>query len=157
MSPTVQNTRAQRNAALARSSSSTGHVVNVRYWHKAVIKISRRHVRPKRTQTGRWHRWSRAPLGIEVSRSDLGGNAAHFCSDSHPQGILWPSTLSAVAPAPGPTADDEEGACANDDFAVACDVRRIVAERDGRPVVVAAGGVALDTPGPNAGEEMPIG
>ena len=33
MSPTLQNTRAQRNAALARSSSSTGHVVNVRYWH----------------------------------------------------------------------------------------------------------------------------
>ena len=35
MSPTLQNTRAQRNAALARSSSSTGHVVNVRYWHLA--------------------------------------------------------------------------------------------------------------------------
>jgi hypothetical protein len=35
MSPTLQNTRAQRNAVLARSSSSTGHVVNVRYWHKA--------------------------------------------------------------------------------------------------------------------------
>ena len=35
MSPTLQNTRAQRNAALARSSSSAGHVVNVRYWHKA--------------------------------------------------------------------------------------------------------------------------
>ena len=31
MSPTLQNTRAQRNAALARSSSSSGHVVNIRY------------------------------------------------------------------------------------------------------------------------------
>ena len=30
MSPTLQNTRAQRNAALARSSSSTRHVINVR-------------------------------------------------------------------------------------------------------------------------------
>ena len=29
MSPTLQETRAQRNAAHARSSSSTGHVVNV--------------------------------------------------------------------------------------------------------------------------------
>ena len=29
MSPTLQNTRAQRNAALARSSSSTGRIVNV--------------------------------------------------------------------------------------------------------------------------------
>ena len=35
MSPMLQNTRAQRNAALARSSSSIGHVVNVRHWHKA--------------------------------------------------------------------------------------------------------------------------
>ena len=35
MSPTLQNTRAQRKAALARSSSITGHVVNVHYWHKA--------------------------------------------------------------------------------------------------------------------------
>jgi hypothetical protein len=34
MPPTPQNTRAQQNAALA-SSSSTGHVVNVRYWPKA--------------------------------------------------------------------------------------------------------------------------
>jgi len=34
MSPTLQETRAQGNAALARSSS-TGHVVNGRYWHKA--------------------------------------------------------------------------------------------------------------------------
>jgi hypothetical protein len=32
MSPTLQNTRAQRNATLARSSSITGYV---RYWHKA--------------------------------------------------------------------------------------------------------------------------
>ncbi len=32
MSPTLQNTRAQRNAALARSSSNTGRVVNVRLW-----------------------------------------------------------------------------------------------------------------------------
>ena len=64
-----------------------------------------------------------------------------------PSGDLWPV----------PTAGDEEGACANDDFAVACDGRRLVAERDGRPAAVAAGGVALDTPGPNAGEEMPIG
>ena len=36
MPPTLQNTRARRNAALA-SSSSTGHVVNVRYWGKADI------------------------------------------------------------------------------------------------------------------------
>jgi hypothetical protein len=36
MPPTLQNTRAQRNAALA-SSSSSGHVVNVRYWGKADI------------------------------------------------------------------------------------------------------------------------
>jgi hypothetical protein len=35
MSPTLHNTRAQRNAALPRSSSSTGHVVRVRYWHLA--------------------------------------------------------------------------------------------------------------------------
>ena len=33
MSPTLQNTRAQRNAALARNSSSIGHVIDVRYWH----------------------------------------------------------------------------------------------------------------------------
>ena len=31
------DTRAQRNAALARSSSSTGRVVNVRLWHLADI------------------------------------------------------------------------------------------------------------------------
>jgi hypothetical protein len=31
MSPTPQNTRAQRNAAFGRSSGSTGHVVNIRY------------------------------------------------------------------------------------------------------------------------------
>ena len=37
MSPTLQNTRAQRNAALGRSSSSTGQVVNVRYWRLADI------------------------------------------------------------------------------------------------------------------------
>jgi hypothetical protein len=37
MPPTLQNTRAQRNAALSRSSSITGHVVNVRYWHLADI------------------------------------------------------------------------------------------------------------------------
>jgi hypothetical protein len=35
MSSTLQDTRAQRNAAHARNSSSTGHVVNVRYWHLA--------------------------------------------------------------------------------------------------------------------------
>jgi hypothetical protein len=35
MSPTLQNTRAQRNAALARSSSSTGHVIDVRYCPKS--------------------------------------------------------------------------------------------------------------------------
>ncbi|MGB7003032.1 MAG: hypothetical protein WBE05_01165 [Pseudolabrys sp.] len=35
MSSTPQDTRAQRNAAHARNSSSTGHVVNVRYWPKA--------------------------------------------------------------------------------------------------------------------------
>ena len=40
MSPTLQDTRAQRNAALARSSSSTGHVVNVRYWHKADMLVA---------------------------------------------------------------------------------------------------------------------
>jgi hypothetical protein len=39
MSPTLQNTRAQRNAALARSSSSSGHVVNIRYWHLADIGL----------------------------------------------------------------------------------------------------------------------
>ena len=38
MPPTLQNTRAQRNAALARSSSSTRHVVNVRYWHKIKVR-----------------------------------------------------------------------------------------------------------------------
>ena len=32
MSPALQDTRAQRNAALPRSSSSTGHVVNVRFY-----------------------------------------------------------------------------------------------------------------------------
>ncbi|MGA9038802.1 MAG: hypothetical protein WB505_24645, partial [Pseudolabrys sp.] len=35
MPPTLQNTRAQRNAALA-SSSSTGHVVNVRFSNRPV-------------------------------------------------------------------------------------------------------------------------
>ena len=35
MLPTLQNTRAQRNAALARSSSSTGYVGNVRFGGKA--------------------------------------------------------------------------------------------------------------------------
>jgi hypothetical protein len=45
MSPTRQNTRAQRNAALARSSSSTGHVINVRYWHLADIPLCTAHVR----------------------------------------------------------------------------------------------------------------
>jgi len=40
MSPTLQNTRAQQNAALARSSSSTGHVINVRYWHQADIALT---------------------------------------------------------------------------------------------------------------------
>jgi hypothetical protein len=39
MSPTLQNTRAQRNTALARSSSSSGHVVNVQYWHLADIGL----------------------------------------------------------------------------------------------------------------------
>jgi hypothetical protein len=43
MSPTLQDTRAQRNAALARSSSSTGHVVNVR--HLADIPLARTNVR----------------------------------------------------------------------------------------------------------------
>ncbi|HMF22129.1 MAG TPA: hypothetical protein VKG24_08385 [Pseudolabrys sp.] len=33
----------------------------------------------------------------------------------------------------------------------------VVAERDDRVVVAAAGGVARDAPEPNAGEEMPIG
>src|SRR5215510_5347792 len=37
MAPTLQNTRAHRNAALARSSSSTVRVVNVRYWPLADI------------------------------------------------------------------------------------------------------------------------
>ena len=36
MSSTLQDTRAQRNAALARSSSSTGHVVNVRFSNRPV-------------------------------------------------------------------------------------------------------------------------
>jgi len=35
MSPAPQNTRAQRNAALARSSSSTADIIKVCYWHKA--------------------------------------------------------------------------------------------------------------------------
>ena len=45
MSPALQNIRAQRNAALARSSSSTGHVVNVRHWHKADIPNAAANVR----------------------------------------------------------------------------------------------------------------
>ncbi len=45
MPPTLQNTRAQRNAALASSSSSTGHVVNVRYWHLADIPTTPENVR----------------------------------------------------------------------------------------------------------------
>ena len=40
MSPTLQDTRAQRNAALTRSSSSTG-----RYWHKADITLATPNVR----------------------------------------------------------------------------------------------------------------
>jgi hypothetical protein len=38
MLPTLQNTRAQRNAALARSSSSTGNGANVRYWHCRTLR-----------------------------------------------------------------------------------------------------------------------
>ena len=45
MPPTLQNTRAQRNAALARSSSSIGHVVNVRYWPIADVRSCTAHVR----------------------------------------------------------------------------------------------------------------
>ena len=45
MSPTLQNTRAQRNAALARSSSSIGHVINVRYWHLADMPFCTAYVR----------------------------------------------------------------------------------------------------------------
>ena len=45
MSPTLQNTRAQRNAALARSSSSTGRVVNVRLWHLADMLLTLPNVR----------------------------------------------------------------------------------------------------------------
>jgi hypothetical protein len=45
MSPTLQNTRAQQNAALARSSSSAGHVINVRYWHKADMPSCTAYVR----------------------------------------------------------------------------------------------------------------
>jgi hypothetical protein len=37
MSPTLQDTRAQRNAALARSSSATDISINVRFWPKAGI------------------------------------------------------------------------------------------------------------------------
>jgi hypothetical protein len=53
------------------------------------------------------------------------------------------------------------GALANDEFAVVEAFvergTRVNGERDGWVVLAAAGGVAPDGPGPNAGEEMPIG
>ena|SRR6516165_8677564 len=43
-SPTLQNTGAQRNAALSRNSGVTGLVVNVRFWPKADMPKNAIHV-----------------------------------------------------------------------------------------------------------------
>ena len=85
MSPTLRETRAQRNAALARSRSSTGYVVNVRHWHLADICFRSAHalvhcICPLLTQSGHQCLSAWCPKGQFILRRvdvKIGGLGEH--------------------------------------------------------------------------------